>query len=173
MARQQEEVVGIDQAFLGVGAEEVLRVADDELVQGRARRDENSDRTRPPPRSTELLPGRRDRARVSDEHRRLKASDVDAELEGVRADDPCDLTAAQTGLDFAPVQRQVAGTIAPHTLMGVETWGEVLPQIAEHHLDLEPASAEDDRLTTGADPRRGDAACFEHRAAPDAHLAVD
>src|ERR1700676_2446364 len=109
MAGQQEKVVRIDQAFLGVGVEEVLRVANDELVERRARRDENSDRSRPPSRSTELLPGRCDRARVSNEHRRLEAPNIDAELQGVRADYACDLAAAQAGLDLAPVQRQVSG----------------------------------------------------------------
>jgi len=31
--REQQQVVGIDQPFLRVGAEEVLGVADDELVE--------------------------------------------------------------------------------------------------------------------------------------------
>ena len=71
------------------------------------------------------------------------------------------------------MQRQISGAVATHAPVGVEARGKVLPQVAEHHLDLQPAPAEDDGLRARADPRRGDAARLEHRAAPDAHLAVD
>ncbi len=71
------------------------------------------------------------------------------------------------------MQRQVARAVTTHALVGIEARSEVLPQVAEHHLDLEPAAAEDDGLVSGADPRRRDPARLEHRAAANAHLAVD
>src|SRR5438477_83178 len=74
--------------------------------------------------------------------------------------------------------RRLSGSMSPssgfaHTLLSIESWRQVLAQVAEHHLDLEPAAAEDDRLDARPDPRRRDAACFEHRAAAHAQLAVD
>src|ERR1700730_19210379 len=118
---KQEEVVGVDQAFVRVGAQEVLGMADDELVERRAGRHEDADRTRPPSRPTELLPGRRDGARVADEDRRLEAADVDAELKGVGAHHACDLSTAQAGLDLSTMQGQVPGSIAAHALVGIKS----------------------------------------------------
>ena len=154
VAGEEQEVVGVDQPLLRIGAEEVLGVADDELVERRARRDEHADRAGPPPRPAQLLPGGRDGPRVADEDRGLQAADVDAQLERVGADDAGDLAAAQAGLDLPPVQGQVAGAVAAHALGGVEPRREVLAQVAEHHLDLQAAAAEHDRL----DARRGSTA---------------
>ena len=53
---EKQEIVRVDEPLLGVGAEEVLRVADDELVQRRARGHEDTNRTGPPPSSAQLLP---------------------------------------------------------------------------------------------------------------------
>ena len=44
VAREQEEVVRVDQAFFGVRAQEVLRVPNDELVERRAGGDEHPHR---------------------------------------------------------------------------------------------------------------------------------
>jgi hypothetical protein len=38
---------------------------------------------------------------------------------------------------------------------------QVLLEVAQHHLDLEPAAAEDDRLGLLADPGRRDAASLQ------------
>jgi hypothetical protein len=78
VAREQEKVVGVDQAFFGIRAEELLGMADYELVERRARRDEHADGPRPPPGTSQLLPRRRDGPRVPDQHGRLQAADVDA-----------------------------------------------------------------------------------------------
>src|SRR6266851_5812518 len=61
VAGEQEQVVRVDQALLGVRAEEVIGVADDELVERRAGGYEHPDRAGTTSRSAELLPGRRDR----------------------------------------------------------------------------------------------------------------
>src|SRR5207247_7926505 len=101
------------------------------------------------------------------------APDVDAQLERVRADDARDLAVAEPGLDLAPVEREVAGAVAAHAPRRVEARRKVLAQVAEHHLHLQAAAAEDDGLHAIANPRRGDAPGFEHRAAADAELAAD
>src|SRR4029077_6331917 len=132
MAGQQEQAVRIDQPLLRVGAQEVLRVADDELVEREAGAAKPSPPTRPSPGSSELLPRGGDGSWISDENRGLQAADVDAQLEGVGADDRGDIAVAQAGLDLTTVQRQVAGTIPAHSLGGVEARGEVLAQVAQH-----------------------------------------
>ena len=145
-------------------------MADDELVERRAGRDKHAHRPRPSSRAAQLLPGRRDGPRVADQHRALQAPDVDAQLERVGADDRGDVAVAQTRLDLAPVQRQVSGAIASHSLRGVESRREFFPQVAQHHLDLQPAAAEHDGLHAGADPGGREPPGFEHRAAPDAQV---
>src|SRR2546423_1503009 len=65
-----QEVVGVDQALLGAGGEEVLRVANDELVERRGGRDEDRDRAGTAARPAQLLPGRGDGPRVPDQDRR-------------------------------------------------------------------------------------------------------
>ena len=120
MTGEDEQVVGVDQAFLGVGVEEVVGMPDDELVQRGAGGHENADGAGAPTRAAKLLPGGRDRAGVSDEDRCLEAADVDAELEGVGADDSGDVTGAKSGLDLPPVKREVAGAVSAHALARVE-----------------------------------------------------
>ena len=71
------------------------------------------------------------------------------------------------------MQGQVAGAVSAHALGGVKAGGQVLSQVAQHHLDLEAATAEEDGLNAGADPWRRDATRLEHGAAPHAHLAVE
>ncbi len=173
VAGQEQQVVGVDQPLLGVGAQEVLGVADDELVERRARGHEDPDRAGSTSGPAELLPGGGDGPRVADQDGGLQAADVDAELERVGAHHAGDLSAAQAGLDLAPPQRQVARAVAADPLAGVESRRQRLLQVGEHHLDLKPAAAEDDGLYALADPGRRDASRLEHRAAPHAHLAVD
>jgi hypothetical protein len=91
VAGEHQEVVRIHQALLRTGAQEVLGVPDDELVERGAGRHEDGDGARAPPRPAQLLPGGGDGAWIADDHRRLKGADVDAQLESVRADDPPDL----------------------------------------------------------------------------------
>ena len=147
-------------------------MTDDELVERRARRDEHADRAGPAARAPQLLPGRRDGPRIADQHCALQASDVDAQLQRVGAHHASDVSVAKPRLDLAPVQGQVAGAIPAHAARGVEARIEVLPQIAEHHLDRKPAATEDDRLHPRANPGRRNAPSLEHRAAADAQVAV-
>ncbi len=71
------------------------------------------------------------------------------------------------------MQRKVSRAVSAHALVGVEPRGQVLAQVAEHHLDLQPAAAEHDGLDAGADPGRCDASRLEHRAAAHAKLAIE
>ena len=62
----------------------------------------------------DALPGRGDRSRVAGQDGGVEPTDVEAELERVRAHDAEHLAAAQSALDGAPLGRQVAAPIAAH-----------------------------------------------------------
>src|SRR5438105_407883 len=53
---EDEQIVRVDQAFLGVGAEEVVGMPDDELIERGAGRHENTDGAGAPTRAAKLLP---------------------------------------------------------------------------------------------------------------------
>ena len=90
------QVVRVEAGLLGRALEQELGVVDDVLVDRGARGDEDRDaRLQPPARPADLLPGRRDRARIAGEDRRVEPADVDPELEGVGGDDAEDLPVAQ------------------------------------------------------------------------------
>src|SRR5216684_5533299 len=173
MPRQQEQVVRVDQPFFWVGAQEVLGVADDELVQRRAGSHENAHRPGTPSRPSQLLPGGRDRSRIADQDRRLQAADIDPQLQRIGADDSGDISVAQPGLDLAPMEWEIPGAVATHPSRRIQAGRQVLAEIAQHHLDLEPAAAEQDGLHAGAYPWRRYTPGFEHRAPANAHLAAD
>src|SRR4051794_13267743 len=70
------------------------------------------------------------------------------------------------------MQGQVARAVTAHPLVSVESWRELFAQVAQHHLHLKAAAAEDDGLDAGADPGCRDASRLEHRAATHAQLAI-
>ena len=71
------------------------------------------------------------------------------------------------------MQRQVARAVAADAPRRVKSRIEVLPEIAEHHLDLQAAAAEDDCLHPGPNPGRGDSTRLEHRAATNAQVSIE
>src|SRR6266446_5427251 len=86
---------------------------DDVLVHRCAGGDEDRHaRALPPSCPPELLPGRRDGARVASQDRDVEPADVDPELEGVRGDHAENLTVAKSVLDGAPFRRQVPAAVA-------------------------------------------------------------
>ena len=113
VGEQDVEVVRVEPRLLGRAPEQELRMVDDVAVDRRGRRDEDRDaRAAAPARPADLLPRRRDRARVAGEDRHVEPADVDAELERVRGDDAEDLAVAQAALDRPPLRRQVAAAVA-------------------------------------------------------------
>ena len=111
-----------------------------------------------PPGAARLLPGGGDAARIAEQHRRVEAADVDAQLERVGGDDAQHRAVAQAALDLAPLQRQVAAAVAADHALGARPRLERLLQVGDQHLGGQPRRREHDRLqplasgTTG--PRR-------------------
>ena len=78
VVHQDLEVVGVDAPLLHRGAEEVVGVLGDELVErGRVRHENRHRGPRAPPRPPRLLPHRRDRSGEAVEHARVEAAEID------------------------------------------------------------------------------------------------
>src|SRR5438552_12149630 len=88
-------------------------MVDEVLVQRAARRHIDR-RRRPSPaaRPPNLLPGACDRAGIAAEHGSIEVADVDAQLQGVRADHAPHRTVAESVLDLTPLQWKVATAVA-------------------------------------------------------------
>ena len=174
VGEQHVEVVRVDPRLLGRALEEELRVVDDVLVDRRAGRDEDPDaRLEPATGPPELLPRRRDRARVAGEHRDVQGADVDAELERVRRDDAEDLAVAQAALDRAALGRQVAAAIAADPRSRPEILAERLADAGQEDLDRDPRPPEHDRLAARPEERQRPALRMGERRAPRARRRVE
>ena len=83
-------------------------------------------------------------------------ADVDAQLQGVRADHAPHRTVAESVLDLAPLQWKVATAVATDRAALAEPIRERLLQVAEKDFDLQTSSPEDDGLHPTAQERLGD-----------------
>ena len=140
------QVVGVDEAGLRRRFEQVLGMSRHVLVQRRRVGDENGERRLVAATgATHLLPGAGQRARVAEQHGRVQPADVDSQLEGVGRGDGAHASAAQAGLDGAPLAGQVAAAI---TLDGrlARLRGQSVAEVAHEELDGQAAGREDDRL---------------------------
>jgi hypothetical protein len=168
------QVVGVDPPLLDGGVEEVGGVLRDELVEGGRVRHEHRHRgPRAPPRAARLLPRRSDAAGVADEDRRVEASDVDAQLEGVGRHDPQDRSVAEPPLDLPPPLGQVAAAVAPDDPLRSRLRLQRLLQIGDEDFGGEARGGERDRLESLPEEGEGDVAGGVEGGAADPELAVD
>src|SRR5438093_477033 len=102
MADQNMNVVGIDQAHLGRLAQKIFRVMDNELIQWRAGRHEHGHRHSAATAGTsDALPGRSDRARITCKHGGIETANIDAEFQGIGRNDAADMALSQSPFDLA------------------------------------------------------------------------
>ena len=155
VGEQDVEVVRVQPRLLRPPAEDELRVVDHVLVHGRRRGHQHGHaHVAAPPRAAHLLPGPGDGSRVAGEHRHVQAADVDAQLEGVRADDPQHLAVPQAALDRPSLRGQVAAPVAADAVARPEVLAQRLAQVREHDLDRHPRLPEDHGLAPGAQERQ-------------------
>jgi hypothetical protein len=122
-------------------------VVDDELVERRARGDKHGGRfPRFPAGPARPLPGAGDRPGIPGQDGHVEASDVDAELQGVRRDDPQDLSLPQALLDLPPLEGQIAAPVSADEAFILDGRLDVFLEVGEEDLGVEPALGEDDRL---------------------------
>jgi len=155
---QDVEVVRVQACLLGAAAEHELRVVDHVLVHRGWRGDEDRHRhVTPPPGAAHLLPGGGDGPRVAGEHRHVQAADVDAQLEGVRADHAEHLAIPQAAFDGAPLRGQVAAPVAADPAARPKVLAQRLAQVREHDLHRHAGPPEHHRLAPGPQERQGPA----------------
>ncbi len=105
MRAEHQQVVRVDETPLRRRLQQVLGVAQQELVEGRVGGDEDAQGGGlPPPGPAQLLPGAGQGARIADQHRCVEAANVDAQLQGVGGDDRADASAPQSRLDGPPLE---------------------------------------------------------------------
>ena len=132
-----------------------MRSADEVLIERVVARDEHTEgRLLGSARTTDLLPGGGDRARVAREHDGIERADVDAELEGVRRHHDVEPSVTQVRLDRAALGRRVAAPVGAHLAIRSH-----LGRPPRHELSANPRPGEHERrhvLTgqVGGDRRR-------------------
>ena len=171
---QDVEVVRIDQRVLGRRVEEVGRVTDDELVDRRAAGHEHRRRARRPAACPPgALPGRRNRARISGQHRHIQRTDVDAELQGVGGNDSPNEPLAKAALDLTTTVRQVAAAISADDVRGTRRPVERILQIRRQDLHRETTLREEDQLQVVLEELERDPSGFREIRTANPELRVD
>src|SRR5712692_4869498 len=113
MIDEDFEIVGLDEGVLGSVAEEIVRVADDELIERRRRCYQDGARaSTAAARAAGALPGAGDSAGISGHDHGVEGADIDAELESARRNHAADFSIAEAAFDFAAFVWQVATAIA-------------------------------------------------------------
>ena len=155
------QVVGIDQRPLRRAIEEIRRVADNELIERRAARDEDGGRPAgAATRASRPLPGGGNRAGIPGHHRHVERADVDAELERVGRHHRADRTLAQALLDLAAPVRQVPATVPANALGRAGVLFEVVLQVRGQDLGGQSALRKHDDLQLALEKLRGDTPRF-------------
>ena len=173
VGEQDVQVLGVDAALLGGAAEEVVGVLRDELVEGRrVGHQHRYRRAAAPARAPSLLPGRSHAAGITEEHGRVEAADVDAQLEGVRGDDAEHRALAQPALDLAALQGQIAAAVAADDALRSRPRLEGFFQIGHQDLGGQARGREHDGLHALGQERQGHVAGAVQGRLADAELPV-
>ena len=147
---QHLHVVGVDAGLLHRRAQQLLGGGGDVLIHRRAGGDQQREAgALPSPRAAEALPQRRHAARPARAHHRVERAHVDAQLQRAGGHHAAHVAAAQPRLDVAPLLRQVAGAVGLHQLGREPRLHQGVAQVLEHHLDVVPRLAEEQRGHAG------------------------
>ena len=165
---------GLISACSGDASKKYDGIADDELIDRRAARDEHRRRSRRPAAGAAgALPRRGNRARIPGHDRHVERADVDAELQRVGRDDRAHHAVAQAALDLAAAVRQVAAAIAADHVGRARRPVKRILQIRRQDLDREAALREEDQLQVVLEELERDAPRFREVRAADPELRVD
>ncbi len=114
MAEKDEKVVRIDQTMFRGLPEKIIRVFDDELIQGLASSDQDGQRLlRSPPDPPCLLIGTGNGSRITRNHTGIQISDVDPEFKGIGGDDRLHLLLPQSLFDLPADFRKIPSPVSP------------------------------------------------------------
>ncbi len=171
---QDVEVVRIDQRVLGRRVEEIRRVTDDELIDGRAAGHEHRRRaSRPAACAAGALPGRRNRARISGQHRHIQRADVDPELQGIGGNDSPNEPLAKASLDLTTTVRQIAAAIAADDIRGTRRPVERILQVCRQDFHRKATLREEDQLQVVLEELERDPSRFREIRTANPEFRVD
>ncbi len=174
VGEEHVKVVRVETRFFRRSLEDEVRMMDDVLVDGSPAGDKDRHaRAEPTAGPADLLPGCGNGARITGQHRHVEAADVDAQLEGIGADDPQELALTQALLDRPTLGREVAAPVAAHPCSRAPALTERLAERGQDELDRGAAPAEDDRLAPGPQERQSPAVRQTEGRAADARGGVE
>src|SRR5438876_5852692 len=173
MIYQNFQIVRLDKGVLRRVAEEIIRMAHDELIERRRRRHQHGARTpAAAPGAAGALPGGGDRAGISSHDDGVQRSDVNAKLESAGGNHAANFSVAQAALDFAALVRQVAAAIAANCFLFSWQLRIGLLQIGEKNFRLQARIGEDDGLQIALQKFLRHTRGFIDVAAPNAQRAI-
>ena len=156
-------------------ADELVRVAAEELVERVLAGDVDGEAAAPAPRPPPHLAQAGDGAGEGDADRRVELADVDAELERVGGDDREQLAGGQPRLDLAPLLRRVAAAVGrdPRRQLRLAARLQRFAGEALDQLDPAPALEEADRPHAVGDQLGEQVGGLRERRAPRPGRLVD
>src|SRR5262249_44855044 len=113
----------IEDRRLDAPAEELVRLAHEELVEAVLARDEDGEAVAATAGTPPLLAQRRDGAGEADRDDRVEQPHVDTELERVRRGDAEEVALGEAALDLAPLLCRVAGPVRREVGVVAEPFG--------------------------------------------------
>ena len=174
VAEENVQVIGVEQRVFRGLVQEVVRVADDILVDGRRGcHEEHNAGALAPSGASRLLPRAGDGAGVSAQHARIQRADVDAQFEGVGGHHRVNLPGTKPALDFPALGGQVSAPVAPHPARVAQGVTHQILQVFRQHLHRQPGAGEGDGLDAVFQQHARDLTGFGNHALADAQLAVD
>src|SRR6267143_1271881 len=113
MVDEDFEIVGLDEGVLGRVAEEIVGMANDELVKRGGGSDQHgTGAAAATSRATGALPGGGDRAGIACHHNGVERADIDPQFQGAGGDYAADAAVAQAALDFTPLAGEISPAVA-------------------------------------------------------------
>ena len=174
VAEEDVQVVRIEQGVFRGLMQEVVRVADDILVDGRRGRHKEYDAgALAPSRAPRLLPRAGNGAGISAQNAGIQRADVDAQFKGVGGHHRVNLPGAEAALDFPSLGGQVSAPVAPHASRVAQGVAHQILQVFRQHLHRQPGAGKGDGLDAVFQQHARNLPGFGNHAPADAQLAVD
>ncbi len=173
MIDEDFQIVRLDEGVFGSIAEEIVRMANDELIERRRRRHQHRARASAAASGAAgALPGGGDGAGVTGHDDGVERTDVNAELESAGGNHSANYSIAEAAFDFAALVRQVAAAIAANGFRFSRQVRIRLLQIGQENFSLQARIGEDDGLQIVFQKFLGHARGFVDVAAADAQSAI-
>src|SRR5438552_71802 len=138
MIDEDLEIVGLDESVLGSVAEEIVGMANNELIERRRGGHQHGAGASPAAAGAAgALPGGGDGAGVSGHDNSIEGADINAQLERAGRNNSADFSLAKAAFDFAALVRQVPAAIAANVFRFSRRLGICVLQIGEEDFRVQ------------------------------------